>query len=192
MPADIKEGKLLYHMTLQENLCSILDHGLLPRSALKLEQFRNVADPQILESRAEHRLDTFVPFHFFANNPFDGRVQKDFPGQSFVILAVQRTKAQANNWKIIPRHPLSGSPQILDYEDGMAVIDWSCMNQRDYTNDESRLICMAECLSPQLVAAGSINRIFVKTDDQRVYVLQELKNKGLSIPVTVNANMFLK
>ena len=39
--------------------------------------FSDVADCDILESRRVFDLDTMVPFHFFARNPFDGRVQED-------------------------------------------------------------------------------------------------------------------
>mgnify|MGYP003642161748 CR=1 FL=1 len=39
--------------------------------------FSDVADCDILESRRGFDLDTMVPFHFFARNPFDGRVQED-------------------------------------------------------------------------------------------------------------------
>lgn len=192
MRKDIKEGQLFYHITRQENLASILERGLLPRSELNTSDFMDVADPQILDSRAERQLDAFVPFHFFANNPFDGRVQKDNPGKSFIILTVHRTKAEANNWKVIPKHPLSGSPKILNYEEGMNAIDWACMNRRDYNDDESRLVCMAECLAPSVVPAESFNRIFVKSDEQRLQVLKQLKGKGIDCPVIVNGNMFVK
>lgn len=62
----IKNGRLLYHLTALENLASILQHGLKPRCDLNNDEFNDVADGEILDSRANHSLDNFVPFHFFA------------------------------------------------------------------------------------------------------------------------------
>ena len=61
--ADIKDQKLLYHLTDIDNIPSILKDGLMPRAEL------NGADSDIIESREGLGLENYVPFHFFANNP---------------------------------------------------------------------------------------------------------------------------
>ena len=66
--ADIKKQSLIYHLTSLENVPSILDQGLLPRS--ELTRFTDVADGDILSSREGLNLQNYVPFHFFARNPF--------------------------------------------------------------------------------------------------------------------------
>jgi len=81
---DIKNQQLLYHLTSIKNIASILEHGLKPRNAMS--EFVDVADSEILKSRKLYSLETYVPFHFFARNPFDGRVQKDRPNEKFVAL----------------------------------------------------------------------------------------------------------
>ena len=48
----------------------------MPRA--QLDNFLDVADHEILLSRAVHRLERYVPFHFFAGNPFDGRIQPKY------------------------------------------------------------------------------------------------------------------
>ena len=60
-----RNGKLIYHLTALENLESILKHGLQPRCELNKDRFDDVADGEILVSRASHNLGRYVPFHFF-------------------------------------------------------------------------------------------------------------------------------
>lgn len=97
------DQQLLYHITDIENLAAIFDQGLLPRA--QLTNFVDIADDEILNSRKRLKLETMVPFHFFARNLFDARVQLDNPEKEFVIISVQRTFAKAHGWKIIPEHP---------------------------------------------------------------------------------------
>ncbi len=188
--ADISTQKQLYHLTDLANLESILQNGILPRS--RLNGFVDVADPAIVASRRSLQLENYVPFHFFAKNPFDGRVQLSHPMKEFVLLTVTRQLAQNEGWKVIPKHPLaSGVPQLLDYEDGMEQIDWDLMNLRDYQDEQSRLTCMAECLSPSEVKAGSIFSIIVKSEETAEYVRELLATNSINCHVNVHPNMFI-
>lgn len=63
---NIKNQKLLYHLTSLKNLERILSTGLQPRS--KLKGFQEVADHEILQKRAALGLENYVPFHWFARN----------------------------------------------------------------------------------------------------------------------------
>ena len=47
--SDIKNKKLLYHLTSLNNVPAIMDQGLLPRS--QASRFRDVADKEILKDR---------------------------------------------------------------------------------------------------------------------------------------------
>lgn len=60
--ADISTQKLLYHFTNIKNLDSIFANGILPRS--EIENFADVADHEILDSRKKLKLENYVPFHF--------------------------------------------------------------------------------------------------------------------------------
>jgi hypothetical protein len=160
---DLRDKKLLYHRTALANLPAILHQGLQPRRLLRA--FVDVADPEILAGRREQGLDAMVPFHFFASTPFDGRVLKDRPGEAFALIAVGRSLARHRGWKILPIHPLSGQrPALLDYDAGIAAIDWGAMNRREYADPHSKHVCMAECLSPGAVAAADFQSIYVATE----------------------------
>ena len=109
----IKDQKLLYHLTSVENLDGIFRDGLKPRAGLS--GFKDVADAEILKKRQALQLDNYVPFHWFAKNPFDGSVQRSRPEAQFVLISVYRSTAKQYGWKVIPRHPLAGdSIQLLD------------------------------------------------------------------------------
>ncbi len=187
---DIKAQKLIYHLTSLENMRSILELGLLPRS--HLENFEDVADQEIIEGRREHSLEEYVPFHWFARNPFDGRVQADHPDDEFVLIAVHRNVAQRENWKVIPRHPLANTaPQLLDYQPGVEAIDWETMNIRNYHDPECKSICMAECLSPDPVTVDKFFKIYVPSDAVANQVVEIVDDLGLELDVAVNPGMFV-
>lgn len=104
----IRDNYYIYHLTAFENMRSILLDGLLPRKQLQEQEnaFTDVADPQIMAYRKENYLDEYVPFHFFRNSPFAGRVMRDHPGK-YVYIAVNREYAKTHDFKIIPNHPMS-------------------------------------------------------------------------------------
>ncbi len=58
---NIREQKLLYHLTSVENLDGIFKDGLKPRASLS--GFTDVADAEILKKRQLQQLDNYVPFH---------------------------------------------------------------------------------------------------------------------------------
>lgn len=191
MNDDIRAKKLIYHLTSLRNMRSILDNGLLPRS--RLDRFVDVADPEIIEDRRRLRLERHVPFHFFAKNPFDGRVQRDHPRKQFALIAVQRGVARARGWKIIPKHPLTGGEiELLEYDAGMEAIDWELMNKRDYSDQQSKCVCMAECLAPGPVPAEQFQAIYVKDDEAQTQVLQMLDGRDRVPHVNVTLAMFSK
>lgn len=190
MHDDIRAKKLIYHLTSLKNMRAILDNGLLPRS--RLDGFVDVADPEIIKSRKGLSLERYVPFHFFAKNPFDGRVQRDHPGKRFALIAVQRRAAHAKGWKIVPRHPLAGGEiELLDYDAGMEAIDWEAMSKRDYSDQYCKCVCMAECLAPGSVPADLFHAIYVKDHEAQTQVLDMVDGR-YRIHVDIAPAMFSK
>ncbi|VVN00326.1 hypothetical protein PS684_02661 [Pseudomonas fluorescens] len=185
----IEEGFLLYHLTSVENLEGIFRDGLKPRA--DLTDFADVADGEILKKRKILKLDSFVPFHWFAKNPFDGRVQADNPEKKFVLICVYRSFAQKNNWKIVPQHPLAGDEiELLEYDEGFEAIDWDLMNTRDYSNSECKNVCMAECLSPGVVAPEDFSMIFAPNDAVGTVCLEKMLKAGANVTIHKVPGMF--
>lgn len=187
---DIKNQKLLYHLTSLHNLESILTAGLQPRA--KLKNFQDVADHEILHKRAALGLEKYVPFHWFARNPFDGGVQSARPDETFVLITVQRARASSQNWKIIPRHPLANDDiHLMDYVAGFQAIDWDAMNRRDYHDPHSKSVCMAECLSPNPVAVDQFFAVYVGDTSVESQVRKLATQLKVALSVEVNNRMFL-
>lgn len=187
---DIKNQKLLYHLTPLKNLEGILSAGLQPRS--KLKGFQDVADHEILQKRAALGLENYVPFHWFARNPFDGGVQSVRRDEAFVLITVQRTLASSQKWKIIPRHPLANDNiYLMDYAPGFQAIDWEVMNRRDYHDAHSKSVCMAECLSPTAVSVDEFFAIYVPNESIERQVRGVAAQLKLGLNIDVNKQMFL-
>lgn len=165
------EGKLLYHMTRLENMPSILEHGLLSRKRIEENNlnFENIANPDILAGRenvqAPHPLSEYVPFHFFAGNPFDYGVCRTYGSENMVIITIYRSLAQTYDFPVITAHPLNQFAQIYSYRDGISKIDWSVLDkeypERDYNDNDIKQKCMAECIVPSKIPTNYFAMIFV-------------------------------
>ena len=185
----IKDQKLLYHLTSVENLDGIFRDGLKPRAGLS--GFKDVADAEILKKRQALQLDNYVPFHWFAKNPFDGSVQRSRPEAQFVLISVYRSTAKQYGWKVIPRHPLAGdSVQLLDYEQGFEAIEWNVMSSRDYLDPHCKSICMAECLAPGVVKPDAFFKIFTPSEEVDALCVAKLQAADVNVQTSVNQRMF--
>jgi hypothetical protein len=188
---NIKEQKLLYHLTSVENLDGIFLEGLKPRSDLTV--FADVADSEILKKRQPLGLNRYVPFHWFAGNPFDGSVQINRPESIFVLISVYRSFAKQNGWKVIPRHPLANDEiQLFDYDEGFETIRWEVMSTRDYQDSNCKSICMAECLAPSIVAPKDFFKLFVPNSEVESLCTEKMRGAGVKVRLTVNPGMFRK
>lgn len=186
-----KKGKLLYHLTDFTNLESIIKNGLLPRYNLmnnKSLNFEDVADQEIIDFRRHVELDKYVPFHFFVKNPFDGKVQKNYPLVNFIYICITRNLAKKNNFNIIPQHPKSMTVfQLYDYDEGFDIIDWDTLESRDYSNHYCKNVCMAECVGKYRIKPNHFHSIVVKNEDTKKQV-KSLLNKYNITDVYININ----
>lgn len=189
--ADYKSKKLIYHLTTLKNIPSILEKGLLPRN--QLTTFQDVADKEIIGKRQGLALEGYVPFHWFVNNPFDGLVQKTLKDTTFVHIAVARETAAAQNWRILPRHPLANNDmKLLNYAEGFNAIEWETMNKRDYYDPDCKSVCMAECLAPGPVTAAQFFAIYVPSEVVELKLRKLTNRMQIAVRILKNENMFLR
>jgi hypothetical protein len=188
-----KDGKLLWHLTSLNNIESIFKNGLLSRKKLDAENFTDIADTEILESRTKFGLEHYIPFHFMQKTPFAGIVMKKNSDKEFVYLTLQRTLAIKNNFKIITKHPLSTNSEMYEYQEGFSKIKWELMEgDRDYKIQEVKETCMAECIGlVEFIPINGFHCIYTKTRETKNY-LDELKNKyNAKIFIDFNPNFFV-
>lgn len=132
----------------------IINNGLLPRRVLleNGQNFDDIADPQIINKREELDLDQFTPFHFHPYSAFDVAVKNTYPEDKFVYICIKRALAEFNDFKILIKHPLSqGDCVLYDYAEGISKIDWDTMERAGTTDEYSRNVKMAECLTDKRI-----------------------------------------
>jgi hypothetical protein len=169
MSKPVSEQKLLWHLTALDNFKSILKNGLLPRNCI--QKFTDIADKEIVQKRIQLGLGSYIPFHFFQGNPFDGGVLKANKDKKFCFIAIYRDLARKKGYKILPKHPLSSEElKLYDYDEGIKAIDWTIVNKRDYSDQECKVACMAECLAPKWVKPNDFFSVTVKTAEDKLIV----------------------
>jgi hypothetical protein len=189
-----KDGKLLYHLTKLDNLQSIIVNRLVPRRAL-LDNgmiFDDVANADIISKRTQLGLDIYTPFHFHPYSSFDVAVKHANPDDEFIYICITRHSAKHNNFKILPRHPLSIEECVLlDYDTGFSQIDWPVLTQKGLIDDYSKHVKMAECLTELAIPANFFKSIAVKSEETKQVVLEILRQNGItSTPPHVNVQRY--
>lgn len=192
---NIKNGKLIYHLTSIENLDSIIKNGLQPRNSINPNI--DIADSEIIDKRQnvnDINLLEYVPFHFFINNPFDNAVKKRNKDKNFIYICVRRDIAKEKDFKIIPVHPISNyitnfQKVVYNYEEGIDLIDWNTMEKRDYDNDYCKKVCSAECLYHGVMPIDYIYFIAVK-DENSKNIIDKINNNRYNFYVNINEKWF--
>lgn len=178
----VRNKKLLYHLTKASNMENIIDCGLLPRKYL-LEQgmlFEDVADPQIISKREKLGLDKYTPFHFHPYSAFDAAVKNTHSTEKFVYICIKRALAEFNDFKILIKHPLSQQECVLyDYIEGINNIDWDTMEKIGTTDEYSRNVKMAECLTDKRIPAELFQCVYVPDEETKLYIKKLLEEKGI-------------
>lgn len=179
---NIRNKKLLYHLTSLKNMNSIIEYGLMSRAQLARRglAYDDIADNQIINKREELGLDVYVPFHFHPYSAFDVAVKESRPDETFVYVTIRRELAELAGFKILPKHPLSQEECVLyDYADGIDAIDWDTMETVGAIDAYSKNVKMAECLSDRPLPATLIQCVYVPDDWTKEYVEQLFWDKGI-------------
>lgn len=82
--------------------------------------------------------------------------------------------------------------ELMDYDDGMNAINWEVMNKRDYSDQDCKCVCMAECLAPGPVTADLFHAIYVKDDEAQKHVRELINGRYRALYVDVMPAMFSK
>jgi hypothetical protein len=193
-----KKGSLLYHLTELDNLDSIIKYGMLPRKTV-LEQsikFKNVANKEIITKRTQLNLDKYTPFHFHPYSAFDVAVKHTYYGNDMIYMCITRELAKINNFKILPKHPLSMDECMLySYDEGFSKIDWDTLMEINRTDEYAKQVKMAECLTEKRIAIELFQGIYVQSDDvkEKVSAILNENNKNFPPPyINVQKYWFLE
>ena len=182
---NVKTGKLLYHLTELKNLESIIRFGLVPRKVLQENTviFEDIANPEIIVKRERLGLDEYIPFHFHPYTAFDLAVKKQHANDEMMYICISRELARRNNFKILPKHPLSlENCQLYDYEEGFKRIDWDTMAKVGLSDQVSKQTKMAECLSAKVIPVDCFLCFYVPSEQSKEFVENTLHIYGVEFP----------
>lgn len=100
-----------------------------------------------------------------------------------IYICIHRNFAKANNFKILPRHPLAKEEyKLYDYNTGMEEIDWDTLMAVGSKAEGAKNIKMAECLSDKIIPAYCFQSIAVATNEDKKYVEQLLIECKIDYP----------
>lgn len=192
---NVKEGKLLYHLTTLSNLDSIIKKGLMTRKQLITQDqpFIDVADFDIITKRASNDLQEYIPFHFHPYSAFDVAVKNQYNNEEFIYITIQREWAKSQKFKILPIHPLTqtDSFQLYDYDEGFKQIDWETMHSIGNDTNYKKQVKMAECVTREVIQTKNFHCIYVKNQTTRQLVKKKLKeNNVISLPPFVDIGLW--
>lgn len=177
-----KRGKLLYHLTKYSNLESIIDNGLVSRKILKENKavFGDVANPEIISRREELGLEKYIPFHFHPYSSFDVSVKSTFANEDLVYICIQRSLAISNEFKILPKHPLTVDECVLyNYNEGFDLIDWDTLMEVGRIDMYAKHVKMAECVTDLAIPIDCFQGIYVKSEIVKTKVIDLLDEKKI-------------
>lgn len=181
---NIREGKLLYHLTELDNLPSIIKYGLLPRKDAQKLKFKDVANPEIIEKRSKFGLDNYIPFHFHPYSAFDVAVKSEHCDDNLIYICIKREDARENAFKILPKHPLSiAECALYEYDEGFNKIDWKAMHTPGNEEEYVKHVKMAECITDLIIPVDSFASIYVKDDATKELVESLLNENDIDFPL---------
>lgn len=158
---------------------------MLPRKSV-IESglhFGDIADPDIITKRQELGLDIYTPFHFHPYSAFDVAVKNTHKGEDMVYLCIDRETAKRNEFKILPKHPLSVNDcKIYEYEEGFNLIDWDTMMETNRTDDYAKHVKMAECLTEKSIAIDVFTCMYVASEEVKQKVENIFRENDVDFP----------
>jgi len=125
-------------------------------------------------------------FIFFEPTPFAGSVIKEHKNINFCYILITREFAKYQKAKILTAHPCSNLAKLYsDYDEGFEAIDWETLEKRDYKDERSKQICMAEVLVKDVVYAREFKCIIVKDEECKNIVMDLAKRHKINVECIV-------
>ena len=97
-----------------------------------------------------------------------------------MYICIKRALAQFNNFNILIKHPLSQQECVLyNYIEGIERIDWDTMEKVGTSDEYSRNVKMAECLTDRCIPAELFQCVYVPDEKTKLYIEQLFQNNGI-------------
>ena len=104
-------------------------------------------------------------------------------GEEMIYICIERDLARENNFKILPKHPLSlADYELYDYDEGFDLIDWETLTKTGLKDGDAKQIKMAECLSDRVIPVEYFKCFYVSSEEVKMQVESMLRTYGVNFP----------
>lgn len=99
----------------------------------------------------------------------------------FVYICIKRALAEYNEFEILIKHPLSQQDcELYKYEEGIEKIDWETMEKVGATDEYSKNVKMAECITEKCIPAELFQCVYVPDEETKQYIEKLFLEKGIT------------
>ena len=172
----MRRPKHFYYVTHQDNLPSILKHGILSHSRIESEKIQTVRiyDDEIVSKRKEKILPSgdslwsYANFYFQARNPMLYRVTREKDAKKIVVLQVNPDIINSQGALISDGNAANQRTQFYPADQGLPKLKEEVFKRQYWDeNDDSKRMIMAEILVPSHIAPDKIMSIFTADEETR-------------------------
>ena len=196
----------IHHLTHIENLKSILENGLKPRTELKQNEFKNTADNKIIAKREEYKsnnnniemksLNDYIPFHINKLQithriPYNYRVCKNEGNENMIFLSCKTENLFSDEIIYQLYHPVSNYKceyvsnnekefiKKLEEEERKLKDEYNF----DYSNQRVKEFLMSEILVKGILYLDNNWKICVYSNEIKNRIKNYIGNKNIDIIV---------
>jgi hypothetical protein len=202
-------GRFIYRMVHWQNISHVLQHGLCCRTHENSDpNFINIGHRKLISDRDQHPINIdgkgvlgeYIPFYFSGYSPMLFLIKNGFQGVEkrpqedliFIVCKIDEVSQSGVDFFFTDRNAkITIAENYTDIAD-LDKLDWNSINARDWKNTEEnyqkRDLKQAEFLVRYHLPVALIHAIVVKNEEKKAYIVEQLHNFGLNIPVHIDTS----
>jgi hypothetical protein len=204
---------LIFRIVHRDNLPWILDNGVHARSGEMFDpNYRNIGNPDLIDKRSQRvvevgpggTLSDYVPFYFTPFSPMMYNIRTGYggipqvPNEEIVILVSSLFKISELDIPFVftDRHAYTRMANYFTDLEHLDKVDWALLNRRDFKHDPDdpgkKERYQAEALIWKCVPLAALIGIGSYTDTVKLWIEEQLSQRGLAVKATVQANWYFQ
>lgn len=192
-----------------QNIHHVLQHGLCCRTHENADpNFINIGHRKLILDRDQHPINIegkgvlgeYVPFYFAGHSPMLYLIMNGFQGVEkraqadliFIVCKIEDVIQSGVDFFFTDRNAKLKYVETYTDIENLDKLNWDCINTREWKNTEENYkkqdLKQAEFLVRHHLPVALIHAIVVKNEEKKAYIIEQLHNFGLNIPVHIDAS----
>jgi len=192
-----------------QNIPHVLQHGLCCRTHENADpNFINIGHRQLISDRDQHPINIegkgvlgeYVPFYFAGHSPMLYLIKNGYQGVEqrlqedliFLVCRIGEVSQSGVEFFFTDRNAKITIAENYTSIADLDKLDWQIINSMDWKNTEENYkkqdLKQAEFLVRHHLPVALIYAIVVKNEEKKAYIVEQLHNFGLNIPVHIDAS----